>query len=224
MMCHGAGITHPTLSDLVAEVEYVDANGELQTVSDPELLKTAAGCFGLLGVVTSFTVRLPKMTYAAMRPYKAPLELAIPPPDEYIVAAKAGDPAFKTIREMVDRHSQAEFDAARDEFIKRSENDYYSEWFWFPLQSDVWINTWNNDGDVSVAKDVPSDFETFLQWLEEWFIDVLSNWVVWQVLPGEVQAKLLGFFALIQLPNVVGDDPSRMSCCNGVDGSNHAID
>jgi hypothetical protein len=48
-ICHGAGLSTSTLSDLVAEVQYVDANGVLQSVSDPEELKAAAGCFGLVG-------------------------------------------------------------------------------------------------------------------------------------------------------------------------------
>lgn len=48
-ICHGAGITHKTLSDLVREIEYVDANGKVQKVSDPEKIKAAAGSFGLLG-------------------------------------------------------------------------------------------------------------------------------------------------------------------------------
>lgn len=49
-ICHGAGITHDTLSDLVRQIEYVDANGEVQAISDPEQLKAAAGAFGLLGI------------------------------------------------------------------------------------------------------------------------------------------------------------------------------
>ncbi len=89
-MCHGAGITHKTLSDLVVEVEFVDPNGEVRTVSDPELLKAASGALGLLGVVTAYTLRLNKMTYAAMRPVRVPIELAVPPPQEYITAAKKG--------------------------------------------------------------------------------------------------------------------------------------
>jgi hypothetical protein len=35
------------LFDLVAEVEYVDPNGKLRMVSDPELLKAASSAFGV---------------------------------------------------------------------------------------------------------------------------------------------------------------------------------
>ena len=55
-ICHGAGIRTTTLSDLVVGIEYIDANGELKEISDPDLLRAAAGCFGLLGKLTSYTV------------------------------------------------------------------------------------------------------------------------------------------------------------------------
>lgn len=38
-ICHGAGLAHPTLSDLVAAIEFVNAKGEIQVVDDPRLLK-----------------------------------------------------------------------------------------------------------------------------------------------------------------------------------------
>ena len=41
--CHGGGIGHQTIADRIIEMEYVDSVGNLQTVSDPELLKVAAG-------------------------------------------------------------------------------------------------------------------------------------------------------------------------------------
>ena len=49
LMCHGGGIRHKTISDLVRRIEYVDANGEYQSVTDATQLKAAAGSFGLLG-------------------------------------------------------------------------------------------------------------------------------------------------------------------------------
>src|SRR5208282_4331146 len=178
-------------------------------VSDPELLKAASGALGLLGVVTAYTIRLNKMTYAAMRPVRIPIELAIPPPQEYIIAAKNGDPKYKWIKDLVAQHSQETMDKALDDFIRRAENDYYAEWYWWPLQRDVWVNTWNNDGLEAESKTIPSDFQAFLQWLEEWIAELLSEWPVWQAVPGELQAKLLAFFALTQLPNVTDNDPSR---------------
>jgi hypothetical protein len=214
-ICHGAGIAHPTLSDIVAEVEYVDPNGAVHTVSDQELLKAAAGSLGLLGVVTAYTIRLDKMTYAAMRPSQVPIELAIPPPQEYIDAAKRGDPKYKYIKDLISQHSQETIDKATTEFIQRAEGDYYTEWIWFPLARNVWVNTWNNDGVEAKAKIIPSNFQVFLQWLETWLAETIVNYSIYQALPGELQAKLFAFFSLSQLTNVKPDDPTRtlLSLC-----------
>jgi hypothetical protein len=208
-MCHGAGLRNPTLSDLVREVEFVDAHGELRTVSDPELLKTAAGSFGSFGIVTAYTLRLDKMTYANMRPHHAPVELAIPPPLEYILEARRGNPQFRYIKELIAPHSQETLDAAYKEFVRQAENDYYAEWFWFPGQRDIWVNTWDNDGLESLSRNIPSDFEAFLEWLEEWISEEVCNWAVFQLLPGESQAKILGFLTLLQMPNIKAGDASR---------------
>ena len=74
-ICHGAGLRHKTLSDLVAEVEFVNARGRLQRCRIVALLRTAAGCFGLLGIVTSLTLKLDPMTYATLRPESPRLAL-----------------------------------------------------------------------------------------------------------------------------------------------------
>jgi hypothetical protein len=206
-MCHGAGIAHQTLSDLVVEVEYVNPSGKLHTVSDPELLKAASGALGLLGVVTAYTIRLNKMTYTSMRPAKVPMELAVPPPQEYIGAAKRGDLKYQLIKDLVDQHSEETLRKATEKFIRSAGNDYYTEWFWFPLQRDVWVNTWDNTGDPEQATITPSNFEAFLEWLEEWLAHLLVDWIVWRALPGEIQAKLLGFFTLLLFPNVKETDP-----------------
>ena len=206
-ICHGAGIGNRTLSDLVAEVEYVDVNGEIRTVSDPAELRAAAGAFGFLGVVTALTIRLDRMTYAAMRPVRVPLELAIPPPKEYIDAARAGDPRYKSIKDLIEHHSQERLDKALQDFIQRAETDYYAEWFWFPLQRDVWVNTWQNNGFEAQSRPIPDQFETFLEWLEEWIAEEVNNWAIYQILPGEVQAKILGFLTMLQLPNVTEGKP-----------------
>jgi hypothetical protein len=210
-MCHGAGIATQTLSDLVVEVEYVDPNGELRTVSDAELIKAASGALGLLGVVTAYTVRLNKMTYTSMRPSRIPVELAIPPPQEYINAARKGDPKFVWIKDLVSQHSQATWDKALEKFIHDASKNYYSEWFWFPLQRDAWVNTWDNNGVKEQAIIAPSNFEAFLEWLEEWLAHLLTDWPLWQEVPGELQAMLLGFLTLMLFPNVKETDPPSNS-------------
>ena len=87
-ICHGAGLKTKTLSDLVAAIEFVNANGELQTVDDPVQLRSAAGCFGTLGIVTSITMKLDPLSYARMIPVKKKLALTIPPPVGFEVPGK----------------------------------------------------------------------------------------------------------------------------------------
>ena len=44
-------------------LEYVDSEGELQYVDDPELLPAAAGSLGLLGVVTAITYKVRSIVF-----------------------------------------------------------------------------------------------------------------------------------------------------------------
>lgn len=84
----GAGISTKTLSDLVASIEFINANGEIQTVDDPDQLQSVAGCFGMLGIVTSLTMKLDPQTYARMIPENKPIALTIPPPKGFDVPSK----------------------------------------------------------------------------------------------------------------------------------------
>ncbi|KAL7275820.1 hypothetical protein RUND412_001231 [Rhizina undulata] len=195
-ICHGAGITHKTLSDLVRQIEYVDANGVFQAISDPAHLKAAAGCFGLLGVVTNVTLELDIMTYAQMQPLKQDVNLAIPPPTGFQVPADlSGD------------YSPEELEAARLEFIRKAENSYYCEWFWFPYQQKAWVNCWDNTEDEEGAYDYPTKVGTFLQWLEGWIGGVMNDCSAFQKIPGKIQAEINGILALTSMPpNPFGGD------------------
>jgi hypothetical protein len=135
-ICHGSGFSTRTLSDLVMEVEYVDARGNLQVVNDPEELRAASGCFGLLGVVVSLTLLLDDMGVAKMMPAAIDVALAIPPPKGYPIPA-----AIK--EQMANNHiTDEDLETARLEFIRRCKEDYYLEWFWFPYNEKCWVNTW----------------------------------------------------------------------------------
>ncbi|MFO0551775.1 MAG: FAD-binding protein [Polyangiaceae bacterium] len=188
-ICHGAGWRNETLSDLVAGVEVVNAKGELQVVDDPQILKAVAGCFGLLGVLVSLTLKLDPMTYARMTPAKKPLCLTIPPP-KGATLPKQIDPS---------KHTQAELDAAWKDFVARCEQDYYAEWFWFPFQDNCWINTWKNDGKKADAKDYPGSTKTTFQEIES-FLAQLMNDSFFKLLPGHAQASLMGSTAMSALP------------------------
>lgn len=87
-ICHGAGRKSTTLSDLVAAIEFVNANGEIQVVDDPMQLKSASGCFGMLGIVTSITMKLDPLTFARCIPKKKHVALTIPPPTGFDVPGK----------------------------------------------------------------------------------------------------------------------------------------
>lgn len=188
-ICHGAGSRHPTLGDLVASVELVNALGEVQTVDDPALLRAAAGAFGLLGIVTAVTLKLDPMTYANMTPAKTPLPLAVPPPPGFPVPPQVDMTGI----------TEAQLAAAVTAFEDACANDYYAEWFWFPYQRDCWVNTWQNDGSAAAAEDYPSPLDTYLQQAQE-YVAELANDLVFAHLPGWVQAYALGAFAMHALP------------------------
>ena len=191
-ICHGAGLRHKTLSDLVAEVEFVNAHGDLQTVSDPALLKAAAGCFGLLGIVTSLTLKLDKMSYATLLPKTPPLPLAVPPPDGFPV------PPAVDMRNI----SRADLEHARSRFVAQCEEDYYAEWFWFPYQPRAWVNCWRNDGARTEAKPYPSRAETQAEEMATYLIGLQIN-TAYRRLPGRKQAELFGALAMAGLPSDV---------------------
>ena len=147
-ICHGAGARHKTVSDYVRAVEYVDATGELQTITDPGHLRAAAGCFGLLGIVTHITFELDKMTYTILKPRKVDVATATPPLNiDEIPRALRDDDWGKP-------EYLKELEACRTVFEERAANHYYSEWFWFRFQQKVWVNTWENVSDSKTSRTI----------------------------------------------------------------------
>ena len=92
-----------TLSDLVVEIEYVDANGVKQTINDPAELLAASGAFGLLGVVVSLTLQIDDMGLVNMMPVKLPMPLAIPPPKGYPLPQEVEDLIERLVRPLLVR-------------------------------------------------------------------------------------------------------------------------
>lgn len=162
MMCHGAGIHNQTLSDLVSEIEFVNVKGERQVVNDPEQIKAAAGCFGMLGIVTSITLELDEMTFANFANVgKEQLALTIPPPESFTISNQLKkNLSHANLQALTDKDAQK---AAFQDFIDRAENSYYAEWFWFPLQDKCWINCWQNNGEKAVSSRYPNKFDTDMQ-------------------------------------------------------------
>ena len=190
-ICHGAGSRHRTLNDLVTSVELVNARGEVQVVDDAEQLRAAAGCLGLLGIVTAVTFKLEPMTYAVLQPVRRRLALTIPPPPGFAVPAGVDMTGV----------DQAAMDAAWTEFVRACQNDYYAEWFWFPYQRDCWINTWADDGTREAASRYPDELETLSQEVGEYVGDLVTSSVFrGRLVPGRWQALLLGSAAMASLP------------------------
>ncbi|KAL6411673.1 oxidoreductase [Ilyonectria robusta] len=169
-ICHGAGRRNMTLSDLVRKIEYVDANGEIQYVDNPDHLRAASGCFGLMGVVTHITMEFPPMTYAQLAPKKMPVIRAVPPPPG--LAEKDIPPAlFKDWKNL----SPKEQHDCQAEFERRATNDYYAEWFWFPYSDFSWVNTWDNTTDSKGVQAFPDNTHIFLSFIQTVTMNVLQN-------------------------------------------------
>lgn len=137
-ICHGAGISHKTLSDYVRRIEYVDCNGQIQVVDDPLQIKAAAGAFGLLGVLTHITFELDAMTYAVIvsyhnslscdgwltsiqQPVKEDVGLGVPPLDKNDIPLALRSDWFHS------PNANELLASAKETFERRAANDYYSE-------------------------------------------------------------------------------------------------
>ena len=190
-ICHGAGWKNETLSDLVTEIEFVNANGELQTVNDPHLLKAAAGCFGLLGIVTSITLKIDTMSYAVMQPKKKPIALCIPPVSRDDVPEEVN----------MDGISDVDLQQAQREFERQCEQGYYAEWFWFVFEEQGWINCWKNNGSREQAVDYPSPTETWFQEIQNYVGQLILDFDLFELLPGDIQARMLAKAAMAVLPS-----------------------
>ncbi|KAI1100112.1 hypothetical protein F4804DRAFT_56386 [Jackrogersella minutella] len=204
-ICHGAGRRHPTLSDLVHTIEYVDVNGNMQTISkdkDPSFMNVASGCFGLLGIVTHITLELDPMRYAVMVPQKLPVMQAIPPPP-----GLADKDIPEALRIKMTPQQRADAQAA---FEKHAADDFYSEWFWFPYTSKVWVNCWNTVEDGKGAKEYPGKASVFVQWAETVLIQIIQDseavLKLQNIFPW-TQATLLSKLGLYAMPDVA--DPSE---------------
>jgi hypothetical protein len=198
-ICHGAGRAHPTLSDLVRKVEYVDCHGNLQVIDNPEHLRAAAGCFGLIGVITHLTLEFSPMTYALMQPKKIPVVRAIPPPP---TMREEDIPPALRVKGLTPE------DRAHDleEFEKQCSSFYYAEWFWFPYSDSVWVNCWNDTTEPTGVSDYPSDAMIFFQFITQFTMNILQNAEILKELINitqldEAAVTLLSGVAMLALPD-----------------------
>lgn len=198
-ICHGAGISHKTLSDYVRRIEYVDCNGKVQVVDDSYLIKAAAGAFGLLGVVTHITFELDAMTYAVMQPLKEDVGLGVPPLSKNDIPVALRSDWFNSA------DADELLKKAAADFERRAANDYYSEWFWFAYQKKVWTNTFNTTTDPANAVNYPDDGNVFLQWVQGWLGGVITSVPFFNAIPGYWQAQLIASLGMAALPPTFGE-------------------
>ncbi|KAJ9610462.1 hypothetical protein H2200_005239 [Cladophialophora chaetospira] len=200
-ICHGGGIRNPTISDLVRAIEYVDANGILRKIdlSTSDILKAAAGCFGLIGVVTHLVLELDPLSCALMEPRKIPVIEAIPPPPDL---PDSMIPAPLRPKQPLSPERKAEI---QKDFETRATTTDYAEWFWFPYSSEVWVNTWHKTLDTSNAVNYPSDAKTILQVLGTFAAQIAQDASIilklTQALP-ETQTKLLTWLSMKNLDDI----------------------
>jgi D-arabinono-1,4-lactone oxidase len=180
------------LNDLVRAIEYVDFKGVHQKITDKAQLAAAAGCFGLLGLVTHVTYELSPMSYAVMKPAKIPTCLAIPHPK---------GPQPENIPEALRRdYTPKDWDDALENFEERCDKDYYAEFFWFAYQSTCWVNTWDTSPDPKGSREYTTPAETFLQWLQTWLGGVITSTELYKAIPGRWQAQLLASVTMAAFP------------------------
>jgi len=201
-ICHGAGIKHETLSDLVHSIEFCDVHGNIQVVDDPHLLRAASGAFGLLGIVTAVTMKLDKMSYAAMHPTKTPLVLGVPPPVGWAVP-----------KEVDQSWAPSQVEKATADFAYHCEHDYYAEWFWFPLQKQTWNNCWHNDGKEADAKEI-SEWKVLTQEVQG-FAGNLFNVLFGKLFP-KLQLDVMTWSAMTVMPDLTGKPPATVPLIEGL--------
>ena len=193
-MSHGGGREHQTIADQVRQLEYIDCNGRLHVVNDPEDVNAIAGSMGLFGVITHIVYEVVPMRYAVLKPRKIDVALAIPPLDKDEIPGALRKEWFGAA------DADSRIQAAAEEFGRRAADDYFSEWIWFPYQQRVWTQTWNPTTDSTGVTNYPGYLETLRQWLENWAGSFITTSEVLSGLPERWQAQLIGTTGIASLP------------------------
>lgn len=190
-ICHGAGILNQSVSDLCVEMRIVNCKGELQTITDKDQLKAVAGGFGLLGVITSHVFVLDPMKIARLFPARIATPLAVPP----------------VSRSDVPQQNDFDISQYSDEALAKATADFaadcnksYSEWFWFPFQSDCWVNCWDTEDVGSDRSIYPDKFQVKLENLQAAAARMFEVTFL-KFIPPEKQARLLAGAAMNFLPS-----------------------
>lgn len=192
VICHGAGINHQSVSDLVVEMEIVNCKGEIQVITDKEQIKAASGGFGLMGIILSQVFVLDPLKIAKLFPKDVPTPLAVPPVSRDDVPK---NPDFD-----VADYSDSDLKKATHTFAKDAQK-FYSEFFWFPFQKNCWVNCWDTENPTNERPSYPDKKEVHNQEIQASLARLLEVSGLLGILNPEKQARLLAKSAMLFLPN-----------------------
>ncbi|KAF8341453.1 uncharacterized protein EI90DRAFT_3034007 [Cantharellus anzutake] len=180
-ICHGSGLGSTTLSDLVVEIRYVDAHGEEQIVNDPDELRAASGCFGLLGIVTSVTLQLDDISI-----------------QEQVKEAGITEAQIETARQKFIERCETDY-YLEWFWFPYQEHCWVNTWQKRPFQSeDASIKTYPDDNFFTGASS---------QQVQETIAELITSWKHWAEVSGYHQAYWFGLATMATLPNVTDGKP-----------------
>lgn len=193
VICHGAGLSHKSVSDLCVRMEIVNCYGELQVIEDPAKMRAISGSFGLLGVIVSHDFVVDELMYADFRPRTASTLLAVPPtsPDDIPSSAPF----------QYTEHTEADYSEAQRVF-EEDAHKYYCEWFWFPFQEECWINCWDTIPKQDEKVYYPNEKTAKVQGIESMLAYQFETTVMRTLMArkGKWQANLTASLAMLLLP------------------------
>jgi len=140
-MSHAGTPHRGNIAEYVREITFVNALCQVQTVSDPNLLRSASGAFGAFGVIVSMVFRLEKFSYVTLRPRQQSCLTIVPPLDDSYVPM--------SMMESYRKIGQGEMKKALEVFEKEAIECYNRTIYWFPFEEMGWVNGFYLDGKDS---------------------------------------------------------------------------
>ncbi|KAJ3194254.1 hypothetical protein HK101_003140 [Irineochytrium annulatum] len=170
-----------SLRDLIVAMEIINCHGDLMTIVDPEDMRAAVGCFGILGPVITMTVKAERIES---------------------LGAAVVQPAWMDVHAAVPSDESASSDWAS---FAENCSKYNAEWIWFVYQSQCYVNCWDrrtvvSANEVLALNRYPDEkVSTNLNRAKALNESLLAE-PVFKLLPVDLQAKMLGTAAMTVLP------------------------
>jgi hypothetical protein len=185
---HGSGINQGNLGDIVYEIEIINSESDTVTYNQKEdgfeKFYSAVGALGLFGVTVSITFLMNEMTYIEVNTIKVDLDL--------IPRYRTG---FDALGERDDKYLES---------VKKFEslimNNYYNEFFWFPLQDKLVVNCWDNKSvkaNDPEIRDFPLEKDVRSEKIKSYLMELVGD-KVFNLLPLKTQTEIIGTIALSQ--------------------------